>query len=314
MPSKPKPGQAPRVPCKSAECGKPVVFARDPDGKPIVLDPRPPVYLVVTDARGTHCKRMHDAMVSHFATCKRANDFSKSKPAAHTDEGAAGFQPETQSDAPDLPAGVGARSAVAPPPLPAVAPLAGPEFVASLRRWGDEMAKAAELVRGMDPEVADGNAEVAKLLRRAANILGGDQRDADPAAMLVDASVRGEQTKRLACVRCGLVDVEATMRAHVCPKAIRKPELSPQDKADRFEWLFYRGAVHKNYEADTCQRCSRTDQHEHFNVRCKLCDAVGLDVAMLHDHKCNAGDDGMRQHENDAWNADAPNAPEAESW
>jgi len=76
--------------CKG--CGEPIVWAvLDSTGKPIPLDPRPPVYRVYVDAQGcTRCYRdtpnvdpdcevEANAMVSHFATCPNANDFSASK-------------------------------------------------------------------------------------------------------------------------------------------------------------------------------------------------------------------------------------------
>lgn len=71
-------------------CGKDVVWARLPDGGKIPLDPRPPVYEVseVTEADPnnpgqvvtvTTATRAPGKMVSHFATCPKASDFSRSK-------------------------------------------------------------------------------------------------------------------------------------------------------------------------------------------------------------------------------------------
>jgi len=75
------------VPCKG--CGKPIMFARTSDGKTIPLDPRPPVYLVTENADGATCDRIGPGqslfghpmatMVSHFATCPKASQFSGSK-------------------------------------------------------------------------------------------------------------------------------------------------------------------------------------------------------------------------------------------
>jgi len=64
------------TPCRG--CGKPIVFAINKDtGMVIPLDPKPPVYAVVEEADGEIvCKRLELAMVSHFATCSKANEFS----------------------------------------------------------------------------------------------------------------------------------------------------------------------------------------------------------------------------------------------
>lgn len=63
-----------RVPCGG--CGKQIVFGTLPNGKRVPLDPSAPVYSVAED--GT-CDRVQGVMVSHFATCSHANDFSASK-------------------------------------------------------------------------------------------------------------------------------------------------------------------------------------------------------------------------------------------
>ena len=59
-------------------CGKPIVWAKDPTGKAIPLDPRPPVYLVTSEDDEARCVRQPNSMVSHFATCPAANQFSGS--------------------------------------------------------------------------------------------------------------------------------------------------------------------------------------------------------------------------------------------
>jgi hypothetical protein len=66
--------------CKG--CGKEIVWGVTPDGKRIPLDPKPPIYAVAQDVGGAlHLRRMPtgDVMVSHFATCPQANEFSASK-------------------------------------------------------------------------------------------------------------------------------------------------------------------------------------------------------------------------------------------
>jgi hypothetical protein len=61
-------------------CGKPIVWGLTPDNKRIPLDPRPPVYLAVELADGTvSCDRIKDGMVSHFATCPKAAEFSRGR-------------------------------------------------------------------------------------------------------------------------------------------------------------------------------------------------------------------------------------------
>lgn len=66
--------------CKG--CGKQIVWGSYLDGenreKRVPLDPAPPVYRVVRhDAGGDALiRRDPDAMVSHFATCPKADQFS----------------------------------------------------------------------------------------------------------------------------------------------------------------------------------------------------------------------------------------------
>lgn len=69
------------TPCKG--CGKPIVFvaAVDANGNhvQVPLDPAAPVYLQQSDGEGgTVWTRERSAMVSHFATCSQANQFSGS--------------------------------------------------------------------------------------------------------------------------------------------------------------------------------------------------------------------------------------------
>lgn len=68
-------------------CGKPIVWGVTADGKKIPLDPRAPVYEVPsitpttfgTEGERIGITRNLSAMVSHFATCPQANQFSGSK-------------------------------------------------------------------------------------------------------------------------------------------------------------------------------------------------------------------------------------------
>lgn len=68
------------APCRG--CGRPIVWAVDPLGRRIPLDPTPPVYhvqLEATDNPGSaRASRSLTAMVSHFATCPEASRFSGS--------------------------------------------------------------------------------------------------------------------------------------------------------------------------------------------------------------------------------------------
>lgn len=72
-------------------CGKPIVWATTAEGKRIPLDPRPAVYRVVEDPQrpknysATRIEEVSSegrpmgAMVTHFATCPKAGDFSGSR-------------------------------------------------------------------------------------------------------------------------------------------------------------------------------------------------------------------------------------------
>lgn len=69
------------VPCRG--CGRPVLFVTTADGKTVPLDPSPPVYHRIWDPDSDSAfwiKGSNDpeptAMVSHFATCPKASDFS----------------------------------------------------------------------------------------------------------------------------------------------------------------------------------------------------------------------------------------------
>lgn len=63
------------------KCGKKILWSRIREGnKKIPLDCSAPVYELNADDSGETCSRIKYAYVSHFATCKYANDFSnKSK-------------------------------------------------------------------------------------------------------------------------------------------------------------------------------------------------------------------------------------------
>jgi hypothetical protein len=77
----------PTTPCKG--CGHLIVWGVTEEGKRIPLDPRPPVYLVsyngeehittAVRANGEEAPKLESEatfMVSHFATCTHANEFS----------------------------------------------------------------------------------------------------------------------------------------------------------------------------------------------------------------------------------------------
>lgn len=73
-------------PCKG--CGRPIVWAKLPSGGAVPLDPKPAVYRVLENGHGELvAERANEDqegqcwhLVSHFATCPKANQFSKSKP------------------------------------------------------------------------------------------------------------------------------------------------------------------------------------------------------------------------------------------
>jgi len=72
-----------RSKCKG--CGKEIVWGTTQNGKKIPLDPKPPVYFYREPTGGMFeikkfdTVRHESCMVSHFATCSKANDFSASR-------------------------------------------------------------------------------------------------------------------------------------------------------------------------------------------------------------------------------------------
>lgn len=65
--------------CKG--CGKEIVWALDENDHKIPLDLTSPVYMLLEKlSDGTHrVRRDKSSAVTHFATCRRANDFSRKK-------------------------------------------------------------------------------------------------------------------------------------------------------------------------------------------------------------------------------------------
>lgn len=63
-------------------CGKKIIWGTTMEGKKIPLDPTPPTY-AAAEGEEIHSDGQFigrsKAMVSHFATCPNANDFSGSK-------------------------------------------------------------------------------------------------------------------------------------------------------------------------------------------------------------------------------------------
>lgn len=65
-------------------CGRQIVFGKTPEGKFIPLDTTAPVYVDVTPPQEAESGTMKvdrntNAYVSHFATCRYADEFSKRK-------------------------------------------------------------------------------------------------------------------------------------------------------------------------------------------------------------------------------------------
>jgi hypothetical protein len=56
-------------------CQKKIIWITTPDGKRVPLDPVPAIY-EVDPVNPTIGERTKSAMVSHFATCPNASDFS----------------------------------------------------------------------------------------------------------------------------------------------------------------------------------------------------------------------------------------------
>jgi len=70
-------GKANRSKCRG--CGKTILWIETDEGKKVPLDPSPPVYVVKSTKHGNaYGYRFRLAMVSHFATCPNANEFSAS--------------------------------------------------------------------------------------------------------------------------------------------------------------------------------------------------------------------------------------------
>lgn len=75
----PKPPGYATTPCRG--CGKAIVFVTNNEGKSVPLDPVAPVYVRMRDGDGGALwarDTSGEILVSHFATCSRANDFSGS--------------------------------------------------------------------------------------------------------------------------------------------------------------------------------------------------------------------------------------------
>lgn len=63
-------------PCKG--CGRRLAFVKDQNGKTHPLDLVAPTFAIRVDSLGhPFAERASDVYVSHFATCPKANDFSK---------------------------------------------------------------------------------------------------------------------------------------------------------------------------------------------------------------------------------------------
>lgn len=74
--------------CRNPRCGRKVYFLPDENGKIQCLDAVAPVFIVDHAEGGTadgkdyseaSCRRDKMAFVSHFSTCKYADDFSKKR-------------------------------------------------------------------------------------------------------------------------------------------------------------------------------------------------------------------------------------------
>lgn len=69
-----KPQHGDRRNCRA--CGTPLVFIRDIEGTLHPLDAQAPTYRIEPDAFGVEVAVRADALVSHFATCSKAEQFS----------------------------------------------------------------------------------------------------------------------------------------------------------------------------------------------------------------------------------------------
>ena len=71
-----------RAICTGPSCNAEIIWADTEGGKRIPLDARAPVYVATSDGDGkVYAKRLQGGMVSHFATCRDADRFSrKNKP------------------------------------------------------------------------------------------------------------------------------------------------------------------------------------------------------------------------------------------
>jgi len=67
------------TPCKG--CGKTIIWGQTPDGKKIPLDPVAPTYTIMGPGPDGNpvAIRASSTYVSHFATCPKANEFSRKK-------------------------------------------------------------------------------------------------------------------------------------------------------------------------------------------------------------------------------------------
>lgn len=60
-------------------CGRPIVWAELESGGRVPLDPRAPVYSYTMHEDRIVASRNKGAMVSHFATCPKASNFTRPK-------------------------------------------------------------------------------------------------------------------------------------------------------------------------------------------------------------------------------------------
>lgn len=60
-------------------CGKPLIFVVDASGKIQPLDPAPPTWRIDRYLTGEEVAIRADALVSHFSTCPKADQFSSAR-------------------------------------------------------------------------------------------------------------------------------------------------------------------------------------------------------------------------------------------